>query len=381
LSELESLTTGSHVFAVYSDIDQELAECFAFLRAGYEMGEAIWIAEEDLSKDQIRERIRREWNIKNLEELEASGVITITTSREWYYPEGKFDLDQVVVKWHKAVQDAVNHGRRGLRAFDSVDGLLKNGFSEDLVKFEAVLGTSFKIPFTAICAYKAIDISKFMDNEQFSSLHLSHGLKRMSGHDVLKNPPQHGHIALMYEDDSQRNAAVAKFINEGLRRDELCVYASIQTRVPGHLGEFSRSIDNYEENVEGGNLLIIDFAPFYIAAISDDLEPFEEASKQIKESAKKRKNKNVRFVGDCADFLFKNEHFDECIRLEEWGQSEPFEGCYLCPYPKQLINKYPHDLHKFRVQANHDIVADGNGNILAAYSDLGRTKDRARVEH
>ena len=381
MSGLETLTTGSHVFAIYSDIDQELDECFAFLRAGFEQGEAVWIAEEDLTKDQIRDRIRKEWQIENLQELESSGVITITTSKEWYYPDGKFDLDKVVTKWHKAVQDAVNNGRKGLRAFDSVDGLLKNGFSEDLVKFEAVLGTSFKIPFTAICAYKSADISNFMNKEQFSSLHMSHGLKRISSHNALVNPPQNGHIALMYENDLQRDKAVANFINEGLKRNELCVYASVRVRISGHLEEFSKLIDSYEENVKAGNLAIIDFAPFYVAAMSDDLEPFEQASEQIKDMVKKRENKGVRFVGDCADFLFKNNHFDECVRLEEWGQTEPFEGCYLCPYPKQLINKYPYELHKFRIHANHDIVVDENGKIIAAYSHIEGKKDAQRAEH
>ena len=145
----------------------------------------------------------------------------------------------------------------------------------------------------------------------------------------------------------------------------------------GHLEEFSKLIDNYEDNLKEGNLAVIDFAPFYVAAMSDNLGPFEQASRQIKELVSNRKNKNVRFVGDCADFLFKNKHFDECIRLEEWGQTEPFEGCYLCPYPKELISKYPYDLHKFRVHANHDIVADESGRVIAAYAHL---EDRKSVK-
>jgi hypothetical protein len=262
-----------------------------------------------------------------------------------------------------------------------VDGLLKNGFSDDLVKFEAVLGTSFKIPFTAICAYKANDISNYMNNEQFSSLHSSHGLKRISNHNVLENPPRQGHIALMYEDDCQRNAMVAKFINAGLRKNELCIYASIRVRAPGHLEEFSKLVENYEANVNNGNLAIVDMAPFYIAAMNDNLEPFENASAEIKKSVASGKYNNVRFVGDCADFLFKNKHFDECIRVEEWGQGKPFEGCYLCPYPKDMINKYPYDLHKFRVHATHDIVADEKGNMIAAYSSFENRKTKWKSEH
>ena len=65
-------------------------------------------------------------------------------------------------------------------------------------------------------------------------------------------------------------------------------YASVRVRSSGHLEEFSNLIGGYEENVTDGSLVIVDFAPFYVAAMSDDLEPFEQAGKQIKEEAKKR---------------------------------------------------------------------------------------------
>ncbi len=367
VSQLQALTIGSHVFAIYSDTKHELDECFAFLKAGFENGEAIWIAEEDLTKEQIRERIRKEWNVENLEELEAKGDITITTSREWYYPDGNFNLEKVTAKWQKAVEDAIANGKKGLRAFDAVDGLLKEGFAEELVAFETILGRSFKIPFTAICAYKAPDVASKMTAEQLSTLHLSHGLHRSFGYNVLENPLVNQHIALMYDNDQQRDIATTKYINEGLKRNQLCVYASVRMRDNMHREHISSLIDNYAINVAQGNLITIDLAPYYIAAMTDDFRPFEAIKDELMSKVANKADKHIRLVGDCVDFLFRNKHFDECMRLEGWWHSKPFEGSYLCLYPKQLSQEFPYDIHKFRIFVTHDVMADGTGNIVSAH--------------
>jgi hypothetical protein len=302
LSHLQALAIGSHVFAIYSDTKHELDECFAFLKAGFENGEAVWIAEEDLTKEQIRVRIRKEWNLENIEELEEKGDITITTSREWYYPDGNFNVEKVRAKWQKAVEDAVAHGKKGLRAFDAVDGLLKEGFAEELVAFETVLGGSFKIPFTAICAYKATDVADRMTSEQLSALHLSHGMHRSFGYNVLESPLVHQHIALMYDNDQQRDTATTRYVNEGLKRKQLCVYASVRVRDKEHMEHISSLIDNYAKNVAQGNLIVVDLAPYYIAAMTDDFGPFEAIKDELISKVANRADKHIRLVGDCADF-------------------------------------------------------------------------------
>jgi hypothetical protein len=375
LSLLQALAIGSHVFAIYADTKHELDECFAFLKAGFENGEAVWIAEEDITKEQIRERIRKEWNLENVEELESKGDITITTSREWYYPDGNFNLEKVMAKWQRAVENAVAHGKKGLRAFDAVDGLLKEGFAEELVAFETVLGSSFKIPFTAICAYKAQDVADRMTAGQLSTLHLSHGLHRSFGYNVLEDPLVNQHIALMYDNEQQRDAATTKYINEGLKRKQLCVYASVRIRDKAHLDHISSLIDKYEENVAQGNLIVMDVAPYYIAAMTDDFAPFEIIKDELMSKVANRADKHIRVVGDCADFLFRNKHFDECIQLEGWWHSKPFGGSYLCLYPKQLSQEFPYDIHKYRIFVNHDVMADGTGDIISAYiSEKGRQR-------
>ena len=144
--------------------------------------------EQDLTKDQIRKRIKKEWNIQNIEELEARGDIIITNSREWYYPDGKLYAERIKGKWRKAVNAALDNGRKGLRAFAATDGFFADGFAQGLVDYEATLGTGFEIPFIAICSYKVSDIANRMTAEQLSSLHSSHGLHRSFGYNILENP-------------------------------------------------------------------------------------------------------------------------------------------------------------------------------------------------
>jgi hypothetical protein len=169
-------------------------------------------------------------------------------------------------------------------------------------------------------------------------------------------------MALLYENKEDLDSAVSKYLNGGLRRQQLCVYATVHFRDKGYIDNFSLSIDNYKENVEKGNLLIVDLASFYISALLHDMKPFEEAKKLFAEKVKDRRDKHVRFVGDGTGFLFKNKHFDECAMVEQWWKGKPFEGSYVCPFPKQFFDAFPHDMHSKRVVvATHDIVVNASG--------------------
>jgi DcmR-like sensory protein len=97
--QTQTITTGNHILGIYSNSEQELDECFTFLKAGFDNNEAIWIMEQDLTKDEIRKKIEKECDIQNIEELEAKGDIIITNSREWYYLDGKLYADRIKGKW------------------------------------------------------------------------------------------------------------------------------------------------------------------------------------------------------------------------------------------------------------------------------------------
>lgn len=198
-----------------------------------------------------------------------------------------------------------------------------------------------------------------------------------SGHELLlsKPFPAKGHIALIYEDRGELDKIIANYLNEGLRAGQLCVYTTIHYRDKGHLEKFAESIIDYKENLEKGNLIVMDLAPLYISALLGDLQPFEEAKKLFIEKAEDRLNKHIRFYGDGTGFLFKNNHFDECAMVEEWWQQKPFEGSYVCSFPKQLLDNFPQEMYSKRAVINtHDVVVNasaGNSSCVNLVRENG----------
>lgn len=182
---------------------------------------------------------------------------------------------------------------------------------------------------------------------------------------LLANPKNHQHIALVYDGVDELNARIAEYLNEGLRRGQLCVYATIHFRDQGHIDKFAALIADYKENSDKGNLLVVDLAPFYISALLGDMKPFEDAKKIFAEKAKDKEDKHVRFAGDATGFLFKNKHFDECAMIEQWWQRKPFEGSHVCPFPKSFLNSFPHEIYSKRsVFGAHDTLMDICGDYL-----------------
>ena len=91
---------------------------------------------------------------------------------------------------------------------------------------------------------------------------------------LLINPPNEKHIVLVYDDPDVLDASIADYINEGLKRGQFCVYATIHVRDDGYADKFHSLITDYDENVKKGNLLIADLAPLYISALIGDMKPF-----------------------------------------------------------------------------------------------------------
>ena len=185
----------------------------------------------------------------------------------------------------------------------------------------------------------------------------------------LSNPNNNDHILLLYDNEQSRDDAIAQYLNHGLKKKQLCVYASIHVREKEHLKRISDKIENYDENIATGNLLIIDLAPFYIAAICNDLTPFENARQIFVEKVKDREDKYTRFVGDGTGFLFKNNHFEECLALEGWWQHKPFVGSCMCPFPKSIFEAYPYsNYQRSLLTTKHDVAIDTEGRVVSTFN-------------
>ncbi len=81
MSRTESVERGNHIFAVYPDKETELDEAFKFLKDGFDKDEVVMLITDDISKDKIRARMSKEWNV-DVKALESIDYIIIKAAEE-----------------------------------------------------------------------------------------------------------------------------------------------------------------------------------------------------------------------------------------------------------------------------------------------------------
>lgn len=164
-------------------------------------------------------------------------------------------------------------------------------------------------------------------------------------------PPKH--ILVTYDNDDILSTLVSLFFNEGIKRDQLCIYAKTGL-TEEEIKKISTKIIDCDKNISNGNLLFIDIESYNADFVKNNFKPLEDLTKSILEKIKQRSNKHVRFCGDCVNTLFKNKHFDQCHSLEEWWNGDLFIGSKICPYHNSTFNEHPHHTHKEQIIRAHD---------------------------
>lgn len=187
------------------------------------------------------------------------------------------------------------------------------------------------------------------------------------------------HVVLLYENNLVRDNVTIDYINQGLKENQLCVYASVNAYYI--LSKVLDKIKGYKENIDKRNLLIVNLRPFYDSALREDLTPFEELRTQIQQELEHRNNKSVIIIADCADNLFQNQYFDQSELVESWWhrvynkwiQNEK-QGqnhiTIICPHLDSLLYKHPFDQHKCKIFDNHSITIDIEGRTIMTSSTL-----------
>jgi len=231
------------------------------------------------------------------------------------------------------------------------------------------------------------------------------------------DPPRH--IMIGYDDYENFYDISCKFINEGLKRNQFCVYAALKdidnekqklserikdfdkhiekgnleiidlktlyvsilennfnsfqnllnsinekikdrsdkrVRLCGFLTGFFYEKGHFDEHVEKGNLEIIDLKNFYVSILENNFDSFQNLLDSINEKIKDRSDKRVRLCGFLTGFFYEKKHFDECIALEEWWENNNFKGTVLCPYPKSSLETDTFDNSLEKVMALHNNV-------------------------
>jgi len=203
-----------------------------------------------------------------------------------------------------------------------------------------------------------------------------------------------GHIMLLYESNDKRNNTTIDYINEGLKNDYFCIYASVDNddfKGISLIDSLSSRIINYEENLQTGNLKFLNFKPSYESVLKGDYTLVEELKSELEYILDKRlsegKIDKILIFADAACCLSENKHFSECIDLEKWWQTCHSDWIknnksitVVCPHPNYAF-KDSEQYIKNKISALHDITIDIEDEHSSPYSNrlINRNKQQIKI--
>ncbi|MFQ5572984.1 MAG: hypothetical protein ACE5EJ_01900, partial [Nitrosopumilaceae archaeon] len=74
---------------------------------------------------------------------------------------------------------------------------------------------------------------------------------------LFYKPNPNVHVIVTYTDPNRLDDLVCNFINEGLKREQLCIYGTVNFG-PKIFEKMSPKIIDFEDNVKNENLLMVD---------------------------------------------------------------------------------------------------------------------------
>lgn len=170
---LKTIEKGNHIIAVYSNKEEKFNEAFAFLKDGLERNEVAVMTTTDLPKEEVRARMKNEWQL-NIIDLESRGDVIIRTTKEIYFPDGIPNIQRTIALWSTLVENCLCKGKKGMRVFGDMRGFFESGFTKELLEYESTLEQRFDFPVIGICAYESNDINNNFTSEQIRQLQLRH---------------------------------------------------------------------------------------------------------------------------------------------------------------------------------------------------------------
>ncbi len=149
---LGDIAWGSHVCVFYQSGDDLLDTVVPFIKMGLESNEScIWVLSDSLSTEDARAALRR--RIPDIDRHLAAGRLEIIAGRDWYLPQGQFDLQRVTDAWEGKVRNALAKGCDGLRVTGNAFWLDTEHWKAFADYERAISHAIVDKPMIALCTY------------------------------------------------------------------------------------------------------------------------------------------------------------------------------------------------------------------------------------
>ena len=165
---VERLTIGDHSVALYDNDDFKRQISFPYLKAGLSRGEAaVYIVSEDKLDSEIREIQKYGIDLDSL----PKEAFTIMSAGEWYLRKGRLKAKTIVTNWQTLIHEKKKAKSAGVHAAGEVAVFISNGKSEELLRYDKLLGKQLAFDLCALCLYD----EKILEGRYLSRVIHCHG--------------------------------------------------------------------------------------------------------------------------------------------------------------------------------------------------------------
>jgi signal transduction histidine kinase/PAS domain-containing protein len=175
---------GTHFCLFYETTADLLETTVSYCKAGLESQEfCLWVIAEPLAVEEAARALKRA--VPDLERHLLDNSIEIVAARDWYFPDGQFDLNRVIGGWNQKLALASARGYAGVRVTGDTAWLKKKDW-KDFCEYEESLNQAVANQRLAVlCTYPlaacgAAEILDVVRTHQFAVT------KRRGGWDVIE---------------------------------------------------------------------------------------------------------------------------------------------------------------------------------------------------
>jgi signal transduction histidine kinase/PAS domain-containing protein len=175
---------GTHFCLFYETTADLLETSVSYCKAGLESQEfCLWVIAEPLAVEEAARALKRA--VPDLERHLLDNSIEIVAARDWYFPDGQFDLNRVIGGWNQKLALASARGYAGVRVTGDTAWLKKKDW-KDFCEYEESLNQAVANQRLAVlCTYPlaacgAAEILDVVRTHQFAVT------KRRGGWDVIE---------------------------------------------------------------------------------------------------------------------------------------------------------------------------------------------------
>ena len=108
----QKLEVGNHILAIYNNREEKFNEIFEFLKMGFLRNEVAMLITEELTKEEIIERMKANLRDKNIEKIIEEGDFIIKSTSEWYFLGGVPSIQRTKALWAELLNRLVKEAKK-----------------------------------------------------------------------------------------------------------------------------------------------------------------------------------------------------------------------------------------------------------------------------